>query len=104
MEAKVIYLIYDEGQDGTDGSFLVAVSSKELANRVNAHQGAMNIGPGRIQDIKMYDSFEELPKRIKDLVLRLEKQNKASDDLVKKLKENFSEEEIQKLKSRITLM
>jgi len=97
---KTVFSVSNRGQDGTDGSFICAVLDEELAKRVAHNQGAMGQGSGDIEEIKAYESFDELPEKIKNRILKDENSELSKKEkLLEKLKANFSEEEISLLKN-----
>lgn len=67
-----VFTVINLGQDGTDTSVVCTVSNIELAERINQGQGAMGQGPGKIDQVKCFSSFDELPQEIQTHILKEE--------------------------------
>ncbi len=95
---KKIFNVSDKGQDGTDGSFICAVSTRGLAERVALDQGSMGIGFGNIEEIEVYENFEELPEKIKTKIIIAEEAHSYEGGLMDKLSSAFTPDQIELIK------
>jgi hypothetical protein len=93
-----IFRVFDGGQDGTDGSFICAVLGNDLAERVALNQGSMGVGSGYIEKVIVAENFDELPDKIKKRIIKDEEsEQNQNKQLMDKLTDSFSTEEITRL-------